>query len=218
MSRKCKICNSNTTIISHPKFGNYLYCSNCEFISKNNLERLNKEEEKQRYSHHHNSIEDKSYVDYFCKYLNEAVIPYVGEGKKGLDFGSGPSPVLAELLELEFKFKMDIYDYYFSPEKIYNGRKYDLVTSTEVVEHLDDPLEYFDLFSKLLKPKGVLAIMTHFHRNDKTHFLEWPYIRDRSHISFYTPKTMEYIANKVGLKVIYTNNDKYITFILVDMI
>lgn len=210
----CKVCNSNTTVISHPKFGDYFYCCNCEFISKDESNRLNEEEEKIRYSIHKNSIEDKNYVDYFYRFLNGAVTPFVGEGKKGLDFGSGPSPVLAQLLEEKFNYKMDIYDYYFSPEKVYIGKKYDLVTSTEVVEHLNDPLIYFNLFSNLLKPNGVLAIMTQFHKNDKDHFLSWSYIRDRSHISFYTPKTMKYIAGKVGVKVIYTDDFKYITFSL----
>lgn len=210
----CKVCNYSTTVISHPKFGDYFYCCNCEFISKDESNRLNEEEEKLRYSIHNNSIEDKDYVDYLCRFLNRALIPFVGEGKKGLDFGSGPIPVLAQLLEEKFNYRMDTYDYYFSPEKVYIGKTYDLVTSTEVVEHLNNPLQYFNLFSKLLKPKGILAIMTQFHKNDKDHFLSWSYIRDRSHISFYTTKTLEYIADKVGLKVIYTDNFKYITFSL----
>lgn len=214
ISVNCKVCNSNTNIISHPKFGNYFYCCNCEFISKDESNRLNEEEEKLRYSNHNNTIEDKGYVDYLNRFLDGTVIPFVGEGKKGLDFGSGPSPVLAQLLEKKLNYNMDIYDYYFSPEKVYIAKKYDLVTSTEVIEHLSDPLLYFELFSKLLKPKGVLAIMTQFHSNDEVSFLKWPYIRDKSHVSFYTPKTMEYIGRTVGLKVIYTDNFKYITFSL----
>ena len=210
----CKVCNSNITIICHPKFGDYYYCSNCEFISKDESNRFNVVEEKLRYENHNNSIEDKDYVNYFCTFIKEAVIPFADEGKHGLDFGSGPSPVLAQILEQKFNYQMDIYDHFFSPEKVFIGKKYDLITSTEVVEHLNDPLYYFSLFSKLLKSKGVLAIMTNFHRNNEDHFLSWSYIRDVSHISFYTSKTMEYIASKVGLKIIYTNNDKYISFML----
>ncbi len=215
---KCKVCNANTTVLSHPIFGDYFYCCNCDFISKDKSNLLDENEEKIRYSSHKNSIEDQEYVDYFNRFLNESVMPFVGEGKKALDFGSGPAPVLAQILEQKFNYKMDIYDYYFSPEEVFIGKHYDLITSTEVVEHLSDPLLYFNLFSKLLRPRGILAIMTQFHNNDEAHFLKWPYIRDRSHISFYTPKTMKYIGDKVGLKVIYTDNDKYITFVLVDMI
>jgi hypothetical protein len=207
---KCKVCNSNTTIISHPKFGDYYYCENCEFIAKRDLNKLDKGE-KLRYCKHNNSIENKGYVDYLYKFIEVAVLPYVGDGRQGLDFGSGPSPVLAMLLEKKQNFRMDIYDYFFSPIKIYIGKKYDLVTSTEVVEHLNDPLQYFDLFSRLLKSNGILVLMTQFHKNDKDHFFKWPYIRDKSHVSFYTLKTMEYIAAKVGLKIIYTDNEKYLS-------
>ena len=104
----------------------------------------------------------------------------------------------------------------FRSDKVYLGKHYDLITTTEVVEHLQDPLEYFRLFSKLLKPDGVLAVMTLFHQNDQAHFLNWHYIRDRSHISFYTAKTMKYIASQVGLKVIYSNNKRFTTFVLDD--
>lgn len=55
---------------------------------------------------------------------------------------------------------MDTYDCFYSPEKVYFGKKYGLVTATEVVEHLDDPLDYFSLFENLLKDDGVLSIMT----------------------------------------------------------
>ncbi|MDO9493204.1 methyltransferase domain-containing protein [Acetobacterium sp.] len=48
----------------------------------------------------------------------------------------------------------------FIRQIIYLGKKYDLLTATEVVEHLDDPLDYFSLFENLLKDDGVLSIMT----------------------------------------------------------
>lgn len=42
------------------------------------------------------------------------------EGEKsGLDFGSGPSPVLAMIMERDYGFDMDIYDLFYSPEKPY---------------------------------------------------------------------------------------------------
>lgn len=210
IGNKCKVCNSNTTTISHPKFGDYFYCKNCEFIAKSQLNKLD-EEEALRYCKHNNSFKNKGYVDYLYKFIELAVLPYAGDGRQGLDFGSGPSPVLAMLLEDKQNFRMDIYDYFFSPKKVYIGKKYDLVTSTEVVEHLNDPLQYFYLFSRLLNSNGILVIMTRFHKCDEDHFLKWPYIRDRSHVSFYTLKTMEYIAEKVGLKIIYTDNEKYLS-------
>ena len=54
--------------------------------------------------------------------------------------------------------------------------------------------------------------MTLFHNSDEEHFWKWHYIRDKSHISFYTPKTMEMIAQMIGLKMIFTNHVRYTTF------
>ncbi|AHM58041.1 2-polyprenyl-3-methyl-5-hydroxy-6-metoxy-1,4-ben zoquinolmethylase (plasmid) [Peptoclostridium acidaminophilum DSM 3953] len=213
MSNKCKICGFETRKIHSKQFNaDYHYCERCEFISKDENAIISPEDELTIYNDHNNSIDDPRYVAYFYKFLEAAVFNYVNEGKKGLDFGSGPSPVLAQILEKNHGYAVDIYDLYYSPEKVYLNKKYDLVTSTEVVEHLKDPLEYFSLFKGLLCDTGVLAVMTLFHQNDEQHFLRWHYMRDKSHISFYTTKTMEYIADLVGLKVIHTNGIRYTTF------
>jgi hypothetical protein len=53
--------------------------------------------------------------------------------------------------------------------------------------------------------------MTLFHPKEKDEFFDWFYIRDPSHVTFYTPKTFEVMADKVGFKVIETNNYRYIT-------
>lgn len=215
MVMKCKICGSETEKIYHPRWGHkYHYCKYCDFIAKDESELISQEEELQIYNQHNNSIEDPKYVAYFYKFLKEAVFEYTSEGKSGFDFGSGPSPVLAELLKKNHGYTMDIYDKFYSTQKVYLNQKYDLVTATEVVEHLTNPVEYFELFAGLLKEKGVLSVMTLFHKCDEEHFWNWHYIRDKSHISFYTSKTMQTIAEQVGLKVIYTNDIRYTTFIL----
>ncbi len=214
INHRCLLCSNNTSKIHHPKFADYHYCSNCEFISKDEDFIISKKDELEIYNNHNNSIEDPRYVEYFYKFLNAAVFPYVKNGKEGLDFGSGPSPVLAQILEGNHNYKMDIYDLFYAPEKVYQGKKYDLITTTEVVEHLKNPIEYFQLFSKMLKEDGVLAVKTLFHENNKSGFFNWHYIRDWSHISFYTGKTMEYIAAKVGLRIIYTDNTQYTSFVL----
>ena len=210
---QCKICGSNTKIMQHPKLGDiYHFCEKCEFISKDEEKFVSQEEELKIYNRHHNSIEDPKYVDYFCKFLDEAVMEYTSEGKAGLDFGSGPSPVLAELLSRNYGYDMDIYDKFYSPLKTYKDNTYDLVTSTEVIEHLEHPIPYFKLFKELMKEQGTLSVMTQFHKCEAEHFWNWHYIRDKSHISFYTPKTMEKIAQLTGLNLIYTNHVRYATF------
>ncbi|MGM0365007.1 MAG: class I SAM-dependent methyltransferase [Actinomycetota bacterium] len=212
MSRYCKICGQKTFEIYSKHFG-FIYhcCQACEYIFKDEQFILSAEKELEIYENHNNSINDPKYVDYFKKFLHSAVLKYCC-GKYGLDFGSGPSPVLAMILEKDYGFKMDIYDLFYSPLKVYAGKKYNLITSTEVAEHLKNPLIYFKIFKDCLKKDGLLSIMTLFHPINSEEFLDWYYIRDMSHISFYTPKTMEIIAKKTGLKVIYADDTRYISF------
>ncbi len=217
MTMKCILCGGNTIKIHHPKMMvDYHWCQECEFIFKDELFIVTPEEELKIYNNHNNSIDDPRYVAFFYRFLNDAVFPYASGKKKGFDFGSGPSPVLAQILERDHEYDMDIHDLFYAPEKPHVGKKYDLITSTEVVEHLQDPLPIFRVLKSLLEPDGILAVMTLFHHNNAGHFLNWHYIRDKSHISFYTPKTMEYIASQVGLRVIHSNHERYTTFALPD--
>lgn len=146
------------------------------------------------------------------KFIDGAVAKYVNvENVQCLDFGSGPQPVLAELLEREFGWTVDVYDKFYAPEKVYEGRVYDLITATEVVEHLSDPLQYFKLFKELLQSNGILSVMTLLHPG-KDDFITWSYINDPSHISFVSVKTLEVISGIVGLEILYCDNIRYATF------
>lgn len=217
LDHTCLLCGNATNLIhlSHMK-ADYHYCDSCQFISKDPRFLIPEGEALKIYNYHNNSIEDLRYVDYFQRFIKTAVLPYASESKEGFDFGSGPSPVLAQLLERDYGYTIDIYDLFYAPEKVYEGKKYHLVTTTEVVEHLQNPLPYFRLFKELLAPGGILAVMTQFHTNVETDFVKWHYVRDHSHISFFTPVTMTYIADQVGLKVIYTDHQRCTTFDVAD--
>lgn len=208
----CKICGYETRIIEVTKECiKYHYCDRCEYISKDPTDHVTEEQELIIYDRHTNSIKDESYIAYFRTFINKSILQYRSDGTRGLDFGSGPEPVLSELLKRDYGFEMDIYDKFYAPEQIYEGKTYDLVTSTEVVEHLDDPIKYFKLFSSLLAKDGILAIMTQFHPKDDAIFSGWHYRRDDSHISFFTPKTIRWIADQVGLEVVFIDHHKNVT-------
>ncbi len=213
MNEICKICGSETREFYDKQFDtNFYHCPNCEFISKDENSIISEVDELAIYNYHNNSIEDQHFVDYFKRFLDSAVMKHVGSGKKGLDFGSGPSPVLSMILERDYGYEMDIYDMFFSPEKTYIDKKYDLITCTEVIEHLKNPMEYFLLFKELLEGDGTLGIMTLFHANSDEEFCNWHYRRDRSHISFFTEKTMKVIGEKIGLELVFTDNNRYSVF------
>jgi hypothetical protein len=173
---------------------------------------ISPEEELFIYNLHNNSIHDSGYVDYFKRFIDKSIMSQTLYGREGLDFGSGPSPVLAMILEREYHFKMDIYDLFYAPEKVYIGKKYDLITSTEVVEHFMDPMAYFKLFRSLMKEDGLLAVMTKFHPLNNDKFLKWHYIRDDSHISFYSQETMKKIAELLKLEIVYMDKFKNTVF------
>ncbi|MDD2296975.1 MAG: class I SAM-dependent methyltransferase [Sphaerochaetaceae bacterium] len=208
----CKICHEKTKNIIHPNNEVYHYCPTCEFILQDPVFHPSDDEAFKEYSLHENFISDPNYIAFFRRFLEHAVFPFASEGKRALDFGSGPEPVLATFLEASYDYQVDIYDLFFSPEKVYTNKEYDLITCTEVIEHIGDPLTIFQLFSSLLAPGGILSIMTLLHPNDEEQFLSWYYIREKSHISFYSLVTLEYLASASGLTLLYSDKVRYASF------
>lgn len=198
----CKICNSESSILYDRQFDiNYYHCKNCDFIFIHPDCLVSKQEELRIYEQHNNSLNNASYVAMLKGFIDRAVTPYSLNTKNILDFGSGPQPILAHLLK-EKGYEVDIYDLYYSPEKIYLDRVYDLITITEVIEHLQNPVEILETLYKRLKPSGIMAITTLYHPNDSELFQNWWYRRDKTHISFYSHDTMKYLANKFKMKIL----------------
>ena len=128
----------------------------------------------------------------------------------GLDFGCGPSPVLAEMFA-EAGFAMKVFDLYYAnnPDVIdveKHGESYDFITTTEVVEHLVDPRTVLNNLLALLRHGGMLGIMTK-QVGDRDSFKNWHYIRDRTHISFFSRETFEWLAARTGCRVEFVGAD-----------
>jgi hypothetical protein len=208
----CKVCKDKTSSIKdEKKVLVYYRCCSCGFISLDDKYIVNMVEEKSKYDQHNNSLENEGYVQMFEDFINLSIISYKENIQTVLEFGSGPEPVLSKLLERR-GFEVDIYDLYYAPKKIYVDKKYDLITSTEVFEHLAKPLEVLELLVKHLNDKGYIALMTKFPPKDDKEFLAWWYRRDPTHISFFTSKSFEVMAEKVGLKVLSIINDNIVVF------
>ena len=209
----CLICEAKTDGFIDEQFNvQFQACSECQVIFRAEAHLLSPKLEKARYDLHTNTLEDRSYVAYLSGFLKRAAIPIAIKGARGLDYGCGPAPVLSRILERDYGYKMDVYDPFYSPEPVFAGKKYDLITCTEVAEHVKKPLELFKILSEHLAFDGVLALMTTFHRNDREHFLNWFYSRDPTHIVFYTSNTMQKLADRSGLRIIHCDNVNSITF------
>ncbi len=213
MQIPCILCGEQASIIRHAHVKQVFYCCDtCGFAWRDRSSLVTFAEERLTYDQHRNSVKDPVYMSYFRKFINAAILPFCKTGRKGLDFGSGPSPVLATLLSRDEGYEMDIYDLHYAPETVYQGKQYDLITTTEVVEHLPDPLVWFEQFRDLLLPGGILAVMTLLHEGDPERFLQWHYPRDLTHISFFTQETMRCLASRTGLELIYSDGKQYTTF------
>jgi len=164
------------------------------------------DQEKARYLLHENTLTNKGYVEMLEGFISQAVLPYKAEGT-ALDFGCGPEPVLAELLR-RHGFTAHTYDLYFAQGPVLESKQFDVITATEVFEHLKEPIAALEMLKGLLKPDGILAIMTMLHTNDIEAFKNWWYPTDPTHIAFYTEKTLGFSAQKVGLKVLLCDGKK----------
>lgn len=175
----------------------YYRCNKCDFIFVPKNQHLSIEEEKKRYDLHENDPENKGYQ----AFLNQLLKPLISKlktGSKGLDYGSGPGPGISKMLK-EKKFNVENYDPIYSDSSELLEKSYDFITCTEVVEHFRNPIDDWKQLTGLLKPNGLLGIMTNL-TDDCTDFKNWHYRRDDTHISFYSKKTIIWIADKFNLE------------------
>ncbi len=183
----------------------FLHCSQCDLIFVPESHHLSPDQEVSRYKMHRNTLSNAGYVRMFLEKI-AMVHLYCPEVKSVLDYGCGPSPVLAELLKRE-GFSCDSYDPYFF--QVLPEGSYDLVISTEVFEHLRDIRGELHKICKLIKQGGYLAIMTSLH-GIVSDFETWWYASDPTHICFFGASTFDWLAKEFGFEIIYRDYKNYI--------
>jgi SAM-dependent methyltransferase len=191
----CPLCGgiSLVTVEVHGK--RYLDCATCRLVHLATAHRLDAARERAHYTTHRNDPADAGYR----AFLNRVATPLVEllePGAAGLDYGSGPGPTLSVLLT-EKGFSVALYDPFFDPDPAPLGRTYDFITCTETAEHFFEPSLEFARLRRLLRPGGILAVMTEVLRDD-TLLDGWWYLRDPTHVSFYRPETFEWLGEHHG--------------------
>ena len=173
----------------------YWACATCEarFLARRHF--LSRGEELATYLQHENHPDDPQYRSFLSK-LADPLLARLPPGARGLDYGCGPGPALAEML-CEAGHEVALYDPFFAPDPSPLSATYDLITCTETVEHFHTPHAEFARLRALLRPGGWLAVMTCFQTDD-ARFADWHYRKDLTHVVFYRAGTFQYLARAWG--------------------
>ncbi len=194
----CPLCGTSASVFCEAtELGDYLLCPECDLKFLDPARRLGPEEERKRYALHHNDVDDPRYRAFLRPVVDE-VLRRVPVGGKGLDFGAGPGPAAARMLE-ESGYSIRLFDPIFHPDDEALFGKYDFVLTTEVVEHLHRPGDVFTQFRRMLNPGGLLVVMTSL-TDGIDDFKKWYYRRDPTHVGFYSSRTARWIAERYGFK------------------
>ncbi len=210
----CLLCHSSNAapfkVVKKPE-RSYFHCAECDLIFLNPAERLSAIEEKERYDQHESADQAgyRAFLEPLIKHIEEHKLVQGNPEAKALDYGCGPSAFFGSLLELR-GFQVTNYDLFYKPNQDCFARKYHLVTSTEVWEHFHEPRKEIERLVNLVKTKGILAVMTSGHKGEAV-FHDWYYRRDLTHVTFFSEKTMQWVAKFFGLELV-TQRSPYWVF------
>jgi len=199
---KCPLCDSFSSLEFESVLErDFRKCNECSLIFVEPKFLPSVEEEKNRYLKHKN---DPAYVSYLKKVL-KPLEAFDLKDQKALDFGCGSSSQLTTLLEAQGVIAIS-YDPLFRPDTSVLSKRYNIITCVEVVEHFHQPLLEFEKLKTMLDENGLLLIRTKLFHSE-IDFKTWWYVRDFTHVCFYSKNTFEYIAKKHMLEILEISNE-----------
>ncbi len=204
----CPLCASDT--LAPFQQAEYLRCGKCFLIVK--VARLSRELEKARYLLHTNNINDAGYRNFLAP-VRDAVATLFSKGARGLDFGSGPVPALTDWLNSE-GYQVTPYDVYFKADGLGDAGQFDFICCIETAEHFARPLQEFQSMFSRLHRHGALIMMTALYQDGQI-LKDWSYANDKTHICFYSRKTLEWVEKHFGVHLHFIN-DRLFVFLLDD--
>ncbi len=177
----------------------FLHCTGCDLVFVPHAQHLDHAGEKARYETHENTMNNAGYVAMFERFLT-ILATCAPDVRTVLDYGCGPGPVLVELLRRR-GYRAEGFDPYFACDTDLS-RSFDAVVSTETFEHFARPGREMERLSRLVRPGGVLAVMTLFHPG-RASLADWWYMRDKTHVAFYSHATLHWIGRRFGFDVVF---------------
>ncbi|WP_086981730.1 class I SAM-dependent methyltransferase [Vibrio aphrogenes] len=201
----CPLCESKKTIRYYADSRRqYLQCQQCQLVFVHPEQRVDAVAEKAVYDLHENNPQDAGYRRFLSR-MADPILQRIAANSHGLDFGCGPGPALAMMLE-EQGHQVALYDHYYYPDKQVLNQQYDFVTATEVIEHLFTPNLVWQQWLEMLKPGGWLGVMTKLVK-DVDAFATWHYRHDPTHVVFFSRATFEFLAQRDQLQLEFIGND-----------
>lgn len=192
----CPLCLApNADFFHEDRLRIYFRCSVCGLVSVPPAQHPAPEDEKAQYDLHENDPADEGYRRFLGK-LCAPMCARIAPDAEGLDFGCGPGPALARMFR-ESGRSCALYDPFYFPDRQALARQYDFISCTEAAEHFSSPHREFGSLFSLLKPGGLLGIMTQPFLEART-FACWHYKADPTHIMFYAPETFDWLAARYG--------------------
>lgn len=203
--RHCPLCGAEQTQFYYEDACRPYYCCGCcGLVFVPGRYHLDRNAEKAEYDLHRNEVDDPGYRAFLSR-LSVPLLERLPAGARGLDFGCGPGPALAAMLE-EAGHAVSLYDSFYYPDVSVLNDEYLFVCATEVVEHLHAPGRELDRLWSLLAPGGWLGVMTKLVR-DREAFAGWHYKNDATHVCFFSRATWRWWSQRNGARVEFVGAD-----------
>lgn len=213
--KECLICNSKQ-IKDLKKYlnGNMLKCCYCGFVFASQIpthQELVEHYEGYGRNDYLSPITIKRYneiLDSFEKYRKNNTL---------IDVGAG----IGLFAEVAINRGWDVYGTEYTEEAIdicknkgikmnvgklnpnnYDSNFFDVITSFEVIEHINNPIEEINNFYKIIRKGGLVYITTPNFNSLSRNILgdKWTIIVYPEHLSYYNPKTLNRLMKRVNFK------------------
>lgn len=199
----CKICGNSLESKFSAKILNkynikYFHCDKCNFLQTEEPYWL-----EEAYSRPIN-ITDTGYMMrnlFYSKRISILLFLLFGNNGKYLDYAGGHGVFVRIMRDIGFDFYWDdkfAKNLFSSGFEWKEGDAVDAITAFEVFEHFVDPISEIE---KLLSISKTLIFSTDLLPNKLPETEDWPYygLEHGQHISFFSFKTLNLIAEKYGL-------------------
>lgn len=113
----------------------------------------------------------------------------------GVDFNKNAINYAKECFGLENIFLMPCDEFF----QLSNLPKFDIITCFEIIEHLDNPLEFIREAGRLLKPEGIIVLSTPSRERLLVNLPKWDF--PPNHLTRWNKKAISNLFKKINFKI-----------------